>query len=181
MRVPKTGFSLFLVAGFILTGCGGGSSSSSAAPVQTGYLVGGLVEALPYKCGDQKGNTGRLGQFSYKSGDSCEFSLGKNKFSVSADKVQKGYLTAYDLTATKDEAWTLMAIMMTSKLAAILKVNSTSNKNAGKGTINMPMINNTKAGMLRPVKLNRDRLCRNVDSDSVVIDYQSEIKGASST
>lgn len=111
MRVPKTGFSLFLVAGFILTGCGGGSSSSSAAPVQTGYLVGGLVEALPYKCGDQKGNTGRLGQFSYKSGDSCEFSLGKNKFSVSAEKVQKGYLTAYDLTATKDEAWTLMAIM----------------------------------------------------------------------
>ena len=75
----------------------------------------------------------------------------------------------------------LIAIMMISKLDAILKVNSTSNKNAGNGTTNMPMINNTKAGMLRPVKLNRDRLCRNVDSDSVVIDYQSEIKGASST
>jgi hypothetical protein len=44
-----------------------------------------------------------------------------------------------------------MAIMMISKLIAMLKVNKMSNIKAGRGTTNMAMINNTIAGKPRPV------------------------------
>lgn len=112
MKFNKTTLSVVTISVLILAGCGGGSSNDAPKPVaQTGYMVGGLVEGVPYKCGTQEGRTGRLGQYSYMAGDACEFSLGKNKFSVSADKVQKGYLSVYDLAATKEQAWTLMAIM----------------------------------------------------------------------
>jgi len=42
-----------------------------------------------------------------------------------------------------------MAIMMIKTLEAMLNVNKTSSKKGGSGKTNMPMINNTKAGMLR--------------------------------
>lgn len=113
MQFKKKTLSAIVASVFVLVGCGGGDNNNEAAKptAQTGYLVGGLVEAIPYKCGTQEGKTGRIGQYSYMAGDSCEFSLGKNKFSVAVDKVQKGYLSVYDLTATKEQAWTLMAIM----------------------------------------------------------------------
>jgi len=44
----------------------------------------------------------------------------------------------------------LMAIMMMTKLATMLKVNKKSNNNGGKGKTNMAMINNTSAGIPRP-------------------------------
>jgi hypothetical protein len=44
-----------------------------------------------------------------------------------------------------------MAIMMTSKLQPILKVNNMSSSNAGSGTTNMAMIKSTSAGKPRPV------------------------------
>jgi hypothetical protein len=43
-----------------------------------------------------------------------------------------------------------MAIMMTSKLQPILKVNRMSKRSAGRGTTNMAMINNTMAGKPKP-------------------------------
>jgi len=42
-----------------------------------------------------------------------------------------------------------MAIMMIKTLEAMLNVNKTSSKNGGSGKTNMPMINSTKAGMLK--------------------------------
>ena len=62
-----------------------------------------------------------------------------------------------------------MAIMMMTKLQAMLKVNSTSSSNAGKGTTNMAMINNTSAGKPRPVKSNLDRFCRTADRVKVLM------------
>ncbi len=44
-----------------------------------------------------------------------------------------------------------MAIMMISKLQAMLNVNKMSKSSAGRGTTNMAMINNTSAGKPRPV------------------------------
>lgn len=45
------------------------------------------------------------------TGDACAFTVGKMRFTVAAEKVQKGYVTAYDLVGTSAEAWTLMAII----------------------------------------------------------------------
>jgi hypothetical protein len=44
----------------------------------------------------------------------------------------------------------LMAIMMMTKLATMLKVNKKSNNSGGNGKTNMAMINNTSAGIPRP-------------------------------
>ena len=45
----------------------------------------------------------------------------------------------------------LMAIMMITKLATMLKVNKKSNKSGGNGSTNMAMIINTRTGIPRPV------------------------------
>ena len=47
-----------------------------------------------------------------------------------------------------------MAIMTITRPEAMLNVNSTSNNQAGKGKINIDMINSTKPGMLKPDRLN---------------------------
>lgn len=97
---------------FLLAGCGGGDDAPSPPPtLQTGHLVAKLIDHVPYECGSRKGKTGRLGQFQYMTGDACAFTVGKMRFTVAAEKVQKGYVTAYDLVGTSAEAWTLMAII----------------------------------------------------------------------
>ena len=107
-RVLRISIGLVLV----LTGCGGGDSTTSAAPTtQTANLVGGIIEHVPYTCGAQSGRTGRLGQFNYIAGDSCVFTVGAMSFPVASSKIAKGYVTPYDLTNTKEQAWTLMAIL----------------------------------------------------------------------
>ena len=109
-----TRWSLGLVAfsGLLLvSGCGSNDDTPAPTPLATGYLVGNLIEGVPYKCGTEQGRTGRLGQFSYKTGDGCEFKVGKMVLPVTPAKLQKGYVSAYDLTATATEAWTLMAIL----------------------------------------------------------------------
>lgn len=93
----------------ILAGCG--SDSSSPTGPQTNYLVGSLIEGMPYTCGSTSSRTGRVGQFTHLAGDSCTFKLGKNSFTVGPDKLQRGFITAYDLTSTQQQAWTLMAII----------------------------------------------------------------------
>lgn len=65
-----------------------------------------------------------------------------------------------------------IAIMMIKTLDAMLKVNNTSSKNGGSGKTNMPMINNTRPGMLKSMKLNFDRFCRRDDRDSVDMNYR---------
>ena len=105
--------AVFALTLLVLIGCSGDSSSppTPITTTKTGYLVGSLIENMPYTCGSLSGRTGRIGQFSYHTGQSCTFTLGKNSFSVGADKLQKGYISAYDLTATQQEAWTLTAII----------------------------------------------------------------------
>lgn len=107
-----TSFCMFICLGtaLLLSGCGSSDSPTSPA-TKTAYLVGSLIEFMPYRCGSTIGKTGRVGQFSYTEGDSCTFTLGKMSFTVRPDKLKKGYVTAYDLTNTKEEAWALMAIV----------------------------------------------------------------------
>ncbi|MCX7634994.1 MAG: hypothetical protein N2Z74_04535, partial [Syntrophales bacterium] len=83
----------------------------SVGPQVTRYLVGSLIEGMPYACGSYSGRTGRIGQFTHHEGDSCTFRLGKMSFTVTPDKMKKGYISAYDLTSSPTEAWTLMAII----------------------------------------------------------------------
>ena len=114
MRYTKMSAALICAVMFALTGCGGGDSTTSVTPApatQTAYLLGGIIENLPYTCGKQTGRTGRLGQFKYMAGDSCVFTVGKMTFPVAASKVQKGYLTPYDLVTTPAQAQTLIAIL----------------------------------------------------------------------
>ncbi len=112
MRFYTCSISLIATTVLVLTGCGGGDSTTSAAPTtQTANLVGGIIEHVPYTCGAQSGRTGRLGQFNYIAGDSCVFTVGAMSFPVASSKIAKGYVTPYDLTNSKEQAWTLMAIL----------------------------------------------------------------------
>ena len=112
MRFYTCSISLIANTVLVLTGCGGGDSTTSAPPTtQTANLVGGIIEHVPYTCGAQSGRTGRLGQFNYIAGDSCVFTVGAMSFPVASSKIAKGYVTPYDLTNTKEQAWTLMAIL----------------------------------------------------------------------
>ena len=73
---------------------------------------------------------------------------------VEATFSPKRNMVANNSTDGKDEKSkglrVLMAIMMMTKLATILKVNKKSNNSGGKGRTNMAMINNTSAGIPRP-------------------------------
>ena len=73
---------------------------------------------------------------------------------VEATFSPKRSMVANNSTDGKDEKSkglrVLMAIMMMTKLATMLKVNKKSNNNGGKGRTNMAMINNTSAGIPRP-------------------------------
>lgn len=109
MRFYTCSISLMVATILNLSGCGGGDSATSTP--QTAYLVGGIIEHVPYTCGAQSGRTGRLGQFNYIAGDSCVFTVGAMSFPVASTKIAKGYVTPYDLTSTKEQAWTLMAIL----------------------------------------------------------------------
>jgi hypothetical protein len=99
-----------LVSG--LVGCG--SDDDTAAPpatTETGYLIGGLIEAVPYQCGPHEGRTGRLGDFTFDTGEPCDFSLGDLVVRASAAALEDQVVTPYDLTRSSTEAWTLMAIL----------------------------------------------------------------------
>jgi hypothetical protein len=63
----------------------------------------------------------------------------------------------------------LMAIMMTTRLHMMLKVNKKSNNSGGSGNTNMAMMTSTTTGILSPVRSNFDKFCRIVDRVSVLI------------
>jgi hypothetical protein len=62
-----------------------------------------------------------------------------------------------------------MAIMMTTKLHMMLKVNKKSNNSGGSGNTNMAMMTSTTTGILSPLRSNFDKFCRIVDRVSVLI------------
>jgi hypothetical protein len=62
-----------------------------------------------------------------------------------------------------------MAIMMMTKLMAMLKVKNTSNKIAGMGKTNIATISKTKAGMPKPASSMRATCCRIVDRFRVLM------------
>jgi hypothetical protein len=60
-----------------------------------------------------------------------------------------------------------IAIMITTKLIMMLKVNKMSSNNGGNGTTNMAMIKSTSAGKPNPAKSNFERFCRIADRVNV--------------
>ena len=65
-----------LLAGAVLTGCGGSGSTTAAQPANTGYLVDAPVAGVAYTCGDYSSQTGSNGEFKYDTGDTCTFEIG---------------------------------------------------------------------------------------------------------
>jgi hypothetical protein len=63
-----------------------------------------------------------------------------------------------------------MAIMITTKLTRMLKVNKKSNKTGGNGNTNIAMMTSTTTGILSPERSNFDKLCRIVDRVRVLIE-----------
>lgn len=105
---------LLSVLVFGLVGCGSDDDSGfplTTTSTQTGYLIGGLIEAVPYECGAHKGRTGRLGDFTFDTGKSCDFRLGDLSLRASKDALKDRAVTPYELTRSPTEAWTLMAIL----------------------------------------------------------------------
>jgi hypothetical protein len=62
-----------------------------------------------------------------------------------------------------------MAIMITTKLQRMLKVNKKSNNRGGSGSTNIAMMTSTTTGILSPERSNFDKLCRIVDRVRVLI------------
>jgi hypothetical protein len=63
-----------------------------------------------------------------------------------------------------------MAIMITTKLQRMLKVNKKSNNRGGSGRTNIAMMTSTTTGIVNPVRSNFDKLCRIVDRVRVLIE-----------
>jgi len=71
MLDKKFSFLSIVLATFLLTGCGGDSSSSTG----TGYYVDSPIEGVNYKCGSESGTTGDNGKFTFEVGQNCTFTL----------------------------------------------------------------------------------------------------------
>jgi len=69
-----------VLASFILVGCGGGSSSSSdssSSTTSTGTLsLNPNLANIDYTCGSISDVTGPNGEYKYKAGDTCSFTIG---------------------------------------------------------------------------------------------------------
>ena len=62
-----------------------------------------------------------------------------------------------------------IAIMITTKLIMMLKVNRMSSSKGGSGTTNIAMIIKTKTGKPKPAKSKREKFCRMADRVNVVM------------
>ena len=80
MRVHSiAGFSILVVLAVFLSGCGGGSKTSSGGenPVAvTGVFVDSPVQGLDYGTATQQGITGPAGEFSYVPSENVTFAIG---------------------------------------------------------------------------------------------------------
>lgn len=75
--VHKLPLAAAIVSATLLTACGGGGGSDGTTPTTlTGTFKDSNVSGLNYTCGSTSGLTNELGQFNYRSGESCTFSVG---------------------------------------------------------------------------------------------------------
>lgn len=65
-----------LAISFILAGCGTGSGGGGRATTATGILKDANVTGLSYRSGQEKGETGADGSFTYEVGNDVTFSIG---------------------------------------------------------------------------------------------------------
>jgi len=70
--------AIALVAGSLLSGCGGGGSggSSGSTSILSGSFIDSPVEGLSYRSGSQSGVTDSKGTFTYEAGQNIVFSIG---------------------------------------------------------------------------------------------------------
>lgn len=170
----------------LFSGCGGASSSSSdgsenpnsSLVTKTGYVYDELVVNMPYQCSSYSGMTGEDGSFQYIEGESCTFALGEMNFAISAEKLTKGYVTPFDMTETKEEAYVLAAILKTASLYSgermvlmdeyAAKIKNVSLKD-GDTSVKNAFGNSLDDFMYVPVARAEIELLENVDENGTVI------------
>jgi len=98
-------YLLLIILASTTVGCGGGGSGATSSNSLTGYLIDSPVAGLTYSCIDSSGNiissgtTGSTdGSFSYKSGNTCVFSIG-NLTVGTTNPASDGVVTPYDLAS----------------------------------------------------------------------------------
>ena len=102
-----------VVASIVFTGCGGGSSSSTTSTSSTGTLqLNPYLSNIDYKCGETTGVTNVNGEYKYKSGDTCNFTIG----GVQLSATPKSNLTVDEIlkhtsnsNISKDAVWGYMS------------------------------------------------------------------------
>jgi hypothetical protein len=96
----------------LLAGCGGSTAPEPGDTSLEGAFVGsGLVSGLHYQCGKYSGRTSKFGAFDYEDGEGCTFRIGGLFVDASSADLEDGIVTPYDLTGSKEAAWTLSAII----------------------------------------------------------------------
>ena len=96
----------------LLAGCGGSTAPEPGDTSLEGAFVGsGLVSGLHYQCGKYSGRTSKFGAFDYEDGEGCTFRIGGLFVDASSADLEDGIITPYDLTGSKEAAWTLSAII----------------------------------------------------------------------
>lgn len=80
----------------IFTACGGGGGSSSDSATKIGVFLDSAVEGLKYECQSSglSGKTNAKGEYNYKDGDTCTFSVGSTVLGATKGK---GVVTPMDL------------------------------------------------------------------------------------
>ncbi len=105
-KIIIAGLSIATIA--ILTGCGGGGSSSSNIKTGTGSYQDSAVEGVNYKCGSQTGITDKDGKFTFEDGKNCEFTLAGAKLrDVSKDDLKDNVIILEDNTTVQSLLQTL--------------------------------------------------------------------------
>ena len=92
----------------LLAGCGGEPGDTS---LEGAFVGSGLVSGLHYQCGKYSGRTSKFGAFHYEDGKGCTFRIGGLFVDASSADLEDGIVTPYDLTGSKEAAWTLSAII----------------------------------------------------------------------
>ncbi len=76
--VRKLPLAAVIVSASLLAACGGGGDTTTSSSEQTlvGTFKDSNVSGLNYSCGTYTSITNELGQFNYRNGDTCTFSVG---------------------------------------------------------------------------------------------------------
>lgn len=121
-RILSIGF--VLGSSLAITACGGGGSSSSAVKILNGIFKDSRVSGLSYISGEQKGITGKNGDFKYEEGNTVSFSVGGVPL---GSGLGKAVMTPVDLGVNSK----LTSKEVTNKVRFLMMLDKDNNANNG--------------------------------------------------